>query len=142
MLKKVCASVLSLVLGLLLFCSCGIPAQKRECFSVPESFVCDFSLTEKDTVYTGTFEKENGKYTLNIVSPETVSGIEVIYENGKYSVSYGESDMSLIPEESFFLKDIVEFIEDTSQDSETDCEEKDGKYIIKQNNWEIAFNRE
>lgn len=141
MLKKVCASVLSIVL-VLLFCSCGIPAQKRECFSVPENFVCDFSVTENGTVYTGTLEKENGRYTLNTVSPETVNGIEVIYENGKYSVSYGESNMSLIPEESFFLKDVVEFIEDTSQDSEIDCEEKDGKYIIKQNNWEIAFNKE
>lgn len=141
MLKKVITSVLSFTLVLTL-CSCGIPAQKRECFSVPESFVCEFSLTEEDTVYTGTLEKADGKYTLNIVSPETVSETKVIYENGKYNIYYDKSETTFLPDKDFFLEEIIEFIEDTSQDSEIDCEEKDGKYIIRHNNWEIAFNKD
>lgn len=137
-MKKITVSFISVLLTVL-FCSCNIPAQRQECFSVPESFTGSFSFTSDGTEYSGTLQRENRKYTLIVLSPESMRGLCAVYENGEFSVSFGESGMSLKPQDGFFMKDIIEFIEDSSADTGIECEKKGGEYIIAQNGWSVSI---
>lgn len=133
---------MSLVLTVLL-CSCGIPAQKQECFSVPENFVCDVFVTNGGIDYAGTLEKSDGKYTLTVTSPQGINGLTATYDDATgFNVSYGDSSMPISPQEGFFMKEIIEFIEDLSGDFEINCEKENGKYIIRHNSWVLCFDAE
>ncbi len=125
-----------------LLCSCGIPAQKRECFSVPDDFVCDIFVTNNGIDYAGVLERLGGKYTLSVTSPESMKGIKISFDGENYEVGLGENKMNLLPEEKFFLRDIIEFFEDSSADSETMCKETDSEYIIEQDNWSVHFSKD
>lgn len=137
-MKKFLVSAMVLILTVL-FCSCGIPAQKQECFCIPENFVSDVFITKNGIEYQGKLEKQGGKYTLTVTSPEGISGLTVVFENGEFEVNYGEGEMTMPADEDFFLTEIVEFIESSSPDTGVECEKSDTAYIIKHGGWEIHF---
>lgn len=124
-----------------LLCSCGIPAQKQECFCIPESFVCDIFITTSGKEYEGTLEREvDGKYITKLVSPESVKGMEIKCENGEYEVTFAGSKATLNAENSFVLKEATEFLEE-SIGKETEFTERDGKYIVEKENLRLVFDK-
>lgn len=98
-------------------------------------------FAENDKDYVGLLVKDEDKYTLTVTSPDSLNGLKVMYENGEYSAAFSGGKMPFSPKKDFFMQEIIEFIESSSADSETLCEEKDGKYIIHQNRWELRFSK-
>lgn len=137
-MKKIMVSSFALILTVL-FCSCGNPAQKRDCFSVPENYVCGFSAQINGVTYSGELECENGVYAMTLEEPESVRDLSVEYEGGKYIVKFGESGLSLTPQEDFVMKDIIDFLEKSRSEESIVCEKTDDAYIISHNGWSLSF---
>lgn len=140
-MKKIMVFVLITVITVLL-CSCGIPVQKRECFSLPENFVCDYYAAENGKEFAGKIEKSNDSYTVTVSSPNEMSGITLKYANGEFDISDGSKEMKYTPEDSFFIKDIIEFIKKNTGSENLECEIRDNAYIISQNEWKLIFREE
>ena len=141
LLKKITVSAILLLITILL-CSCGIPAQRQECFCIPEEFECDLFVTKNDVLYAAVLSHSEGKYTLSVKEPKSMAGMEIFYVNGEFTAKYNDSSLTLEDVNTFFFKDVVEFLQDISPDEEAACEEKDGAYIIKHDEWELVFHKE
>lgn len=137
-MKKITVSCISLLLAVLL-CSCCIPALQRECFSVPENFLCDVFVTENDIDYEGTLERNDGKYILTITSPEGVSGLEVEFEDGKYAAHLNGCSTVILPERDFFMKDMIDFIECSIGNENVDYVIRGNAYIIEKETFTLRF---
>lgn len=137
-MKKIFVSFI-VVFITVLFCSCGIPAQKQECFSVPENFICDLSVVENEVGYECSLERKDGVYFLKVISPESMNGLCAEYKDGEINASFSESEIKFMPKETFFLSDIVEYLENPDNNEIAVLSADGSAYIIENENWKLSF---
>ena len=136
-MKKLMVSFCSVIITVLL-CSCGIPAQKQECFFMPESFMCDVFVTINDVDYSGVLERKDCEYSFTVTKPESMTGLVVITENGEYTAYFKYNECPIGSDSEFFLSEIISFIEQ-SVGNEVEASSENDSYIITHDAFSLVF---
>lgn len=107
----------------ILFCSCG--KSETTVGLNKNSFYTDFTATFNESEISGKLsESENGGYKVNLTAPESLKGLQAIYNNGKITVEYmglsQEFQKSDLPEYNmiFTLCDIIDYVSSNSPTAE------------------------
>lgn len=114
-MKRV-SGIFILLLCILALSACQMPKLSLADFPLIKNFQCDLSVKTSDKEYYCHFTRNDDMAEIEVIQPERIEGLTLIYENDIYSVSFKGITVSLDDSKNQYIKYFADgFIENLEE---------------------------